>query len=132
MRLRRSVLSKPGIARKRRGKGFAYYGPDDDLLDDEDTLQRIKELVIPPAWKKVWISPHPNGHIQAVGTDVAGRRQYLYHQRWQEDRAEEKFDRVLERSKQLPEWRARVAADLAGNGLQRERVLALALHLIDL
>lgn len=132
MRLRRSVLSTPGIARKRRGKGFSYYRPDGKALDDAATLQRIKELVIPPAWKEVWISPYPNGHIQAVGTDVAGRRQYLYHQRWQEDRAEEKFDRVLEMSKRLPEWRSRVAADLRGRGLQRERVLALALHLVDL
>ena len=132
MRLRQSVLTGPGIARKRRGKGFSYYAPDGAPLDDDAALQRIKELVIPPAWKKVWISPYPNGHIQAVGTDVAGRRQYLYHERWQEERAEEKFDRVLEMSKQLPDWRARVAADLAGKGLQRERVLALALHLIDL
>jgi DNA topoisomerase-1 len=132
MRLRRSVLGGPGITRKRRGKGFSYYAPDGAPLDDDAALQRIKELVIPPAWKKVWISPYPNGHIQAVGTDVAGRRQYLYHQRWQEERAEEKFDRVLEMSKHLPEWRARVAADLARKGLRRERVLALALHLIDL
>jgi DNA topoisomerase IB len=126
------VLSGPGIARKRRGKGFSYYAPDGELLDDEAALQRIKELVIPPAWKKVWISPYPNGHIQAVGTDAAGRRQYLYHQRWQEERAEEKFDRVLEMSKQLAEWRAHVAADLRSRGLQRDRVLALALHLVDL
>jgi len=131
MRLRRSVLSKPGIARRRRGKGFAYYGPDGELVDDERTLQRIKELVIPPAWKKVWISSHPNGHIQAVGTDVAGRRQYLYHTAWQQERSEEKFDRVLELSTQLPAWRARVAADLAGRGLTRERVLALALRMLD-
>src|SRR5882757_4193166 len=132
MRLRQSVLSGPGIARKRRGKGFSYYGPNGETLHDDAALQRIKELVIPPAWKKVWICPYPNGHIQAVGTDVAGRRQYLYHQRWQEDRAEEKFDRVLAMSKRLPEWRSRVAADLRGRGLQRERVLALALHLVDL
>jgi len=132
MRLRRSVLARPGIARRRRGKGFSYYAPDGEPLDDEAALQRIEALVIPPAWKKVWICPYPNGHIQAVGTDVAGRRQYLYHQRWQEDRAEEKFDRVLEMSKRLPEWRTRVAADLRGRGLQRERVLALALHLVDL
>jgi DNA topoisomerase-1 len=132
MRLRQSVLSGPGIARKRRGKGFSYYGPDGETLHDDAALQRIKELVIPPAWKKVWICPYPNGHIQAVGTDVAGRRQYLYHQRWQEDRAEEKFDRVLAMSKRLPEWRSRVAADLRGRGMQRERVLALALHLVDL
>jgi DNA topoisomerase I len=131
MRLRRSVLSGPGIARKRRGNGFAYYGPDGELLTDVDTLQRIKELVIPPAWKKVWISSYPNGHIQAVGTDAAGRRQYLYHPAWQQERSEEKFDRVLELSTQLPAWRTSVAQDLAGRGLTRERVLALALRLLD-
>lgn len=131
MSLRRSVLSGPGISRVRRGKGFSYYGPDGELTSDEATLQRIKELVIPPAWKKVWISPYRNGHIQAVGTDAAGRRQYLYHLRWQQERAEEKFDRVLEMSKELPCWRTAVAKDLAGKGLTRDRVLALALHLMD-
>lgn len=132
MRLRRSDVGKPGIARKRRGKGFAYYGPDGQLRSDGETLQRIKDLVIPPAWRKVWISPHPNGHIQAVGTDAAGRRQYLYHQAWQQERAEEKFDRVLELSKELPALRRRIAKDLHGRGLSRDRVLALALHLLDL
>ncbi|MGE2833875.1 DNA topoisomerase IB [Mycobacterium sp. SMC-4] len=131
MRLTRSKLSTPGITRKRRGKGFAYYGPDGELLADPDTAQRIKELVIPPAWKNVWISPKPNGHIQAVGTDAAGRRQYLYHARWQEERAEEKFDRVLSMSVLLPQWRAEIAKDLAGRGLTRDRVLALALQLLD-
>lgn len=131
VRLRRSALNTPGITRMRRGKGFAYYDANGVLLADEKMLQRIKDLVIPPAWKKVWISPHPNGHIQAVGTDVAGRRQYLYHQAWQEERAEEKFDRVLELSLKLPEWRSRIAEDLAGRGLKRDRVLALALHLLD-
>ncbi|MDT5019386.1 MAG: topoisomerase [Mycobacterium sp.] len=131
MRLRRSALSGPGITRIRRGKGFSYSTPDGEPLDDDVTLSRIKDLVIPPAWKKVWISPHPNGHIQAVGTDVAGRRQYLYHERWQEDRAEEKFDRVLELSRQLPAWRAQIADDLKSTGLKRDRVLALALHLLD-
>jgi DNA topoisomerase-1 len=80
----------------------------------------------------VWISPHPAGHIQAVGTDVAGRRQYLYHEAWQKERAEEKFDRVLEMSKRLPGWRAEIAKDLGGRGFTKQRVLALALHLIDL
>lgn len=131
MRLRRSVVSKPGIARKRRGKGFAYYDPDGDQISDPQTLQRIKDLVIPPAWKKVWISPYPNGHIQAVGTDAAGRRQYLYHVAWQQERSEEKFDRVLELSKELPAWRQHIARDLAGRGLSRDRVLALALYLLD-
>ena len=131
MRLRRSTLDKPGLTRKRRGKGFAYYDSDGELLTDGKTLQRVKDLVIPPAWKKVWISPHPNGHIQAVGTDAAGRRQYIYHQAWQEERAEEKFDRVLDLSLQLPQWRARVTEDLGAKGLGRDRVLALALHLLD-
>jgi DNA topoisomerase-1 len=130
LRLKRSVVTGPGIARRRRGKGFSYTGPDGEKVDAE-TLQRIDGLVIPPAWKKVWISPHANGHIQAVGTDVAGRKQYLYHLAWQEERAEEKFDRVLELSTRLPEWRRHMASDLAGRGYTRERVLALALHLID-
>ncbi len=131
MRLRRSVLSKPGIARKRRGKGFSYYEPGGKPVSDPETLQRIKDLVIPPAWKKVWISPHPNGHIQAVGVDAAGRRQYLYHSAWQAERAEEKFDRVLELSTRLPACRAEIAKDLARHGLTRKRVLALALRLLD-
>jgi DNA topoisomerase IB len=131
MRLRRSDPSKPGIARKRRGKGFAYYDPEGNVLSDPDALQRIKELVIPPAWKKVWISPYPNGHIQAIGVDAAGRRQYIYHSAWQQERAEEKFDRVLELSTQLPLWRARVAKDLGRRGLTCERVLALALRVLD-
>jgi len=131
MRLRRSVLSGPGISRTRRGKGFSYYDAQGEKVSDEATLERIEGLVIPPAWKRVWISPHANGHIQAVGTDAAGRRQYLYHVQWQQERAEEKFDRVLEMSTRLPDWRERIARDLAGKGLGRDRVLALALHLLD-
>jgi DNA topoisomerase-1 len=116
----------------RRGRGFSYHHPDGTAVTDEATLQRIQELVIPPAWRNVWICPHANGHIQAVGTDAAGRRQYLYHQKWQEERNEEKFDRVLGMSAALPEMRRRIAADLRGRGLERDRVLALALHLLDL
>jgi DNA topoisomerase-1 len=132
MKLRRSAVRGPGIRRVRRGKGFSYLDQDGAPITDEATLQRIKALVIPPAWKKVWICPHPNGHIQAVGTDAAGRRQYLYHLRWQEERNEEKFDRVLEMSAALPEMRRRIAADIRGRGLGRDRVLAIALHLLDL
>ena len=112
MRLRRSALTS-GIARKRRGNGFAYFRPDVDLLADEDTPVRIKDLVIPPAWKKVWICPYPKGHIQAVDTDAAGRRQYLYHLAWQDERAEEKFDRVLELSKGVAGVAGPDAEDLA-------------------
>jgi DNA topoisomerase I len=132
MRLRRSDVRGPGMHRVRRGRGFSYQNPDGTPVADKETQQRIQELVIPPAWKKVWICPHPNGHIQVVGTDAAGRRQYLYHQKWQEERNEEKFDRVLEMSTALPEMRRRIAADLHRRDLERDRVLALALHLLDL
>ena len=132
MRLRRSVVSGPGLTRVRRGKGFSYRDANGDAVTDKKTIDRINSLVIPPAWKKVWICPYPNGHIQAVGTDAAGRRQYLYHQKWQEERNEEKFDRVLRMSSALPEMRRQIAADLGGRGWQRNRVLALALHLLDL
>jgi DNA topoisomerase-1 len=132
MKLRRSVAGGPGIRRVRRGKGFSYEDQYGAPVTDAEALQRIKDLVIPPAWKKVWICPHSNGHIQAIGTDAAGRRQYLYHQQWQEERNEEKFDRVLEMSAALPDMRRRIAADLHGKALVRDRVLALALHLLDL
>jgi DNA topoisomerase-1 len=132
MQLRRSIVGSPGLRRVRRGRGFSYHGPDGEVLTDEVALARIKDLVIPPAWKNVWISPHPNGHIQAVGIDAAGRRQYIYHEKWQEERSEEKFDRVLEMSAALPDMRRHIAADLRRRGLERNRVLALALHILDL
>lgn len=94
-------------------------------------MERIARLAIPPAWRQVWICPHPNGHIQAVGTDAAGRRQYLYHPTWRQERSEEKFDRVLRMSPALPAARARIVADLTTDGLHRDRVLALALSLLD-
>jgi len=81
MRLRRSDLRGRGIRRVRRGREFSYREDDGTAVSDAETLRRIKDLVIPPAWKKAWICPYPNGHIQAVGTDAAGRRQYLYHQK---------------------------------------------------
>jgi DNA topoisomerase IB len=115
----------------RRGRGFSYVDADGRAVDDAKTLDRIDELVIPPAWKNVWICPYPNGHIQAVGTDAAGRKQYLYHQRWQEERAEEKFDRTLSLAKVLPDWRTQVTVDLKERGLRRNRVLAVAHQMLD-
>jgi DNA topoisomerase-1 len=132
MRLRRSAVCGPGIRRLGRGRGFSYQNPDGTPVADVAILQRMKDLVIPPAWRKVWICCYPNGHIQAVGTDAAGRRQYLYHQKWQEERNEEKFDRVLVMSAALPDMRQSIAADLRRRGRERKRVLALALHLLDL
>lgn len=129
-RLRRSTLTSPGIRRIGRGKGFSYLTAEGER-PDEETLTRIKDLVIPPAWKEVWICPHPNGHIQAVGTDAAGRRQYLYHDKWRRERDEEKHDRVLAMAACLPRWRADVEQDLSGRGFTRHRVVAAALRLLD-
>jgi DNA topoisomerase IB len=92
---------------------------------------RIQELVIPPAWREVWICPWPNGHIQAVGVDDAGRRQYLYHEEWRRQRDREKYDRVLELAPRLPDFRKHVAEDLAERGFSRRRVLAVALRMLD-
>jgi DNA topoisomerase-1 len=131
-RLRRSDPSTPGITRWRRGRGWAYAGPNGDRITDPTVLDRIDRLVVPPAWTDVWISPWPNGHIQAIGTDAAGRRQYRYHDEWRTRRDAAKFDRVLEFAGQLPAIRARVSADLARPGLGRERVLACAVRLLDI
>jgi DNA topoisomerase I len=133
VRLRRSVVDGPGFRRVRRGRSFSYVSTPAARRDsvDAETLERIEALVIPPAWKNVWICPYPNGHIQAIGTDAAGRRQYLYHERWQAERSEEKYDRALSLAKHLPDWRVQLLADLRGRGLGRDRVLALAQHLID-
>ncbi len=131
MRLRRSVVGGPGFRRIRRGRGFSYFDTQREAVTDPDVLSRIDELVIPPAWKNVWICPYPNGHIQAIGTDAAGRRQYVYHPQWRTERDEEKFDRVLGLAKRLPDWRSHVLTDLQRDGLQRDRVLAVAQYLID-
>jgi DNA topoisomerase IB len=129
--LRRSTVGGPGVRRVRRGRGFTYVDADGAAVDDPETLARIEELVIPPAWRKVWICPYPNGHIQAVGTDVAGRKQYLYHERWRQERAEEKYDRTLSLAHKLPDWRTEVLIDLGGRGLSCPRVLAVAQRLLD-
>jgi DNA topoisomerase I len=131
MRLRKSTVGGPGFRRIRRGRGFSYVDVERDCVDDPEVLARIEALVIPPAWKKVWICPYPNGHIQAVGTDAAGRRQYIYHEQWQAERSEEKYDRAVSLAKHLPDWRLHLLTDLRGSGLGRDRVLALGQHLID-
>ncbi|WP_280492600.1 DNA topoisomerase IB [Nocardia asiatica] len=130
-RLRRSRPYEGGLERVRRGRGFSYRTAHGEPVRDEATLSRIRELVIPPAWRKVWICPHHNGHIQAVGVDAAGRRQYLYHEQWRKDRDEEKFDRVLALAARLPEIRAQVREDLALRGSVRRRVEAVAIDLVD-
>jgi DNA topoisomerase IB len=125
-------MTRPGITRQRRGRGFSYRGPDSSPITDPVTLARIKDLAIPPAWKDVWICPDSRGHIQSVGTDAAGRRQYRYHAAWQAQRDEEKHDRLLEFGAVLPKLRDVIGRRLDGSGLTRDRVLAGALRLIDL
>ena len=132
MRLRRVSCDRPGWTRRRRGRGWSYLDDHGQAITDPATLDRIKRLVIPPAWTDVWICPDPRGHLQAVGTDAAGRRQYLYHPQWREHRDREKHERVLEVARRLPEARAAVARDLDTPGLSRRRVLACAFRLLDL
>jgi DNA topoisomerase IB len=130
-RLRRVDCSGPGILRLRRGRGFQYLDETGERIDDEEVLERIRELVIPPAWKDVWICPYPFGHIQAVGTDAAGRRQYLYHAQWRARRDQEKFDEMLRFARALPGIRKKAAKHLGQRGLTRERVLACSVRLLD-
>lgn len=129
-RLRRSDTSGPGLRRLRNGRGFRYLTTDGSPVPAAER-QRIKELVIPPAWEDVWISPYANGHLQATGVDAAGRRQYLYHPAWREKRDREKHDHVLEFAACLPDARKVAADQLSGRGLTKERVLAAAFTLLD-
>ncbi len=123
--------SKPGLTRKRSGKGFTYLDADGAKVKDKETLTRIGALVIPPAWTDVWISPHPQGHIQATGRDAKGRKQYRYHPRWRGVRDETKYGRMMAFGRSLPRIRARVEADLNRPGLPREKVLATVVRLLE-
>lgn len=130
MPLRRATIDGPAISRRRRGRGFSYVGPSGPVTDAA-TLERIRALVIPPAWTDVRISPDPLGHIQAVGMDAAGRRQYLYHADWRVRRDEEKFERMVEFAHALPVLRERVSTDLSLRGVPKARALACAVRLLD-
>ena len=131
MRLRHSQPDQPGYSRRRRGRGFSYTDTKGKAIKNTDILERIRTLAIPPAWTDVWICPYPNGHIQALGTDEAGRRQYLYHDDWRTAQDADKHDRVRQLARKLPAFREAVDADLVTNGLGRQRVLAVALRMLD-
>ncbi|GGA63993.1 DNA topoisomerase [Pseudoclavibacter endophyticus] len=120
----------PGCTRVRRGSGFSYLRPSGARVSPRERA-RIEALVIPPAWRDVWICANPRGHIQAVGTDEMGRRQYLYHPAWAERRGRGKYARALRLAEALPAARAKVTAALSGDGIGRERVLAAAFRLLD-
>jgi DNA topoisomerase I len=129
-RLRRSDTSGAGLRRVRHGRGFRYLTADGGPVTAVDR-ERIQELVIPPAWADVWISPYANGHLQATGVDAAGRRQYLYHPAWRVKRDQEKHDHVLDFAACLPAARKVAADQISSRGLTRERVLATAFTLLD-
>jgi DNA topoisomerase I len=131
-RLRRVDCAGPGIVRRRRGRGFSYHWPDGRSVTEPDVLARIRALVLPPAWTDVWICPLPNGHIQAIGTDAAGRRQYRYHDAWREQRDRAKHDRILQFARRLADARRVVEQHLVLPGYPRERVLAAAFRMLDL
>jgi DNA topoisomerase IB len=129
-RLRRSDTSAAGLRRARRGRGFQYLTAEGGEVDAADR-DRIRQLVIPPAWTDVWICPYAHGHLQATGVDAAGRRQYLYHAAWRAKRDREKHDRVLDFAARLPAVRETVSRQLQARRLTRERVLAAAFTLLD-
>jgi DNA topoisomerase-1 len=129
--LRYTNDEQPGIRRRRRGRGFVYVDRDGVPVRDEGELRRIRRLATPPAWRDVWISPSPLGHIQATGRDARGRKQYRYHERWREVRDEAKYGRLSDFAKALPKIRERIVADLARPGIPRERVLATAIRILE-
>ncbi|HEX5544089.1 MAG TPA: hypothetical protein VFX10_01265, partial [Nitrospira sp.] len=124
-------VSQPGISRRRRGGGFAYFHPDGRAVRDKETLTRIRSLVIPPAWQDIWICRDAQGHIQAIGRDAKGRKQYRYHPTWRVLRDGNKYDRMAAFGRSLPMIRRRVESDLALPGLPREKILATIVRLLD-
>src|SRR3954469_3083395 len=122
--------TRPGISRRRCGKGFSYRHPDGTGVSPEERA-RIEAIAIPPAWQDVWICPLPDGHIQATGRDDRGRKQYRYHSRWREVRDANKYERLAEFGGNLPDLRAKLDDDLARRGLPEEKVLAAVVKLLD-
>jgi DNA topoisomerase-1 len=123
--------SRPGISRRRCGRGFCYYAPDGSRITDETERARIHALAVPPAYERVWISPIPNGHLQATGHDSRGRKQYRYHPLWSEAQADTKFASLLEFGAALPRLRRQVWRDLRGDLGERSLALAAAVALLD-
>ncbi|MFO1243390.1 MAG: hypothetical protein U1E36_09410 [Rickettsiales bacterium] len=122
---------KPGITRKKAGKSYQYFDAHGKRITNEEELKRIRSLAVPPAYKNVWISPWPNGHIQATGLDQKGRKQYRYHPRWRELRDETKFSHILQFGERLPSIRARIEKDMKLQGLERNKVLATVVQLLE-
>ncbi|WP_187261539.1 DNA topoisomerase IB [Pontibacter beigongshangensis] len=129
--LRYTSDEKPGITRRKSGKGFYFEDAKGERVSDEKTLERISKLVIPPAWTDVWISPHSKGHLQATGRDDKGRKQYMYHPEWQKARSLTKFGRMIQFGKSLPRLRQQIETDINSRKLDKRRVTAVVLSLLD-
>jgi DNA topoisomerase I len=129
--LRYSSDAEPGIRRRKAGSGFYYLLPDGRRVKDEATLARIRKLAVPPAYRDVWICRDGLGHLQATGIDARGRKQYRYHERWRSVRDTHKFERMIVFGRILPRIHRRISRDLQLPGLQRERVLATVVRLLE-
>jgi DNA topoisomerase I len=129
--LRHTTDTKPGIQRRRNGKGFTYIGVDGRKVRAASELGRIRALVIPPAWSDVWISPDVRGHLQATGRDARRRKQYRYHAKWRDVRDETKYHRLIGFAQALPRIRRKTAEHLRRSGLPREKVLATVVQLLE-
>jgi DNA topoisomerase-1 len=129
--LRYVTDAAPGITREMGPLGFVYRAADRTVIEDQDTLARIRALAVPPAWTNVWICPSPRGHLQASGRDARGRKQYRYHAKWRKVRDETKYDRMIAFGRALPAIRARTESDLGAPGLSREKVLATVVQLLE-
>ncbi|MFW5819808.1 MAG: DNA topoisomerase IB [Bacteroidota bacterium] len=121
----------PGYSRKKHGKGFMYFDENGDKIEEDDRIERIKSIGIPPVWKDVWICPDPEGYLQATGLDARGRKQYIYHEEWLEFQRETKFERLLEFGYALPVIRRKILEDLKEDKWTREKVLALIVGILD-
>ena len=130
-RLRRTDSTRPGVTRVRAGRGFTYRDSQGRTVTDRELRARFEQLAIPPAWTDVWIAPYPNGHIQATGVDGAGRRQYIYHPTWREQKDRIKFDRAMSLAESLPSARRLVTLDLRRPDPDRLRALAAAFRMLD-
>jgi DNA topoisomerase I len=130
-RLRYTSDLEPGIQRIRNGKSFSFKFPNGKKIRSKKILERIKKLVIPPAWTDVWISQDPNGHLQATGRDARGRKQYRYHAKWSMVRDENKFSRIISFGKKIPQIRETIQDHLGLSGLPREKILATVVQLLE-
>ena len=122
----------PGITRRKIGKAWAYFDPQGERIRDRDEIDRLNRIALPPAYRDAWFCPSPQGHIQAIGWDEKGRKQYRYHADFRSAQENEKYDRCCDFGRALPLIRARVAEDLAARGLGKERAVAAIVRLLDM